>query len=120
MPVEKNKLAQYNLLRAFVPIMITYTGSFFNNFMLSSPDRYQPQRTTTAKGCDIMKEKAEFSFVILHYLVMDQTVNAVNSIKENMASYFFHIVIVDNGSPNESGRALEETCSSLRWGRYSS
>ncbi len=76
--------------------------------MLSSPDRYQPQRTTTAKGCDIMKEKAEFSFVILHYLVMDQTVNAVNSIKENMASYSFHIVIVDNGSPNESGRALEE------------
>lgn len=50
--------------------------------------------------------KTDISFVILHYNVIDETINCVNSIKNNIDSNNYHIVIVDNASPNKSGDIL--------------
>ena len=44
-------------------------------------------------------------FVILHYMTADDTINCVESIKEKCFDY--EIVIVDNASPNGSGKILE-------------
>lgn len=50
--------------------------------------------------------KTDISFVILHYNVIDETINCVDSIKNNIDSNNYHIVIVDNASPNKSGDIL--------------
>ena len=42
-------------------------------------------------------------FVILHYLVKDETINCVESILSSQDGSNFRIIIVDNGSPNNSG-----------------
>ena len=55
-----------------------------------------------------MKTGAEFAFVILHYLAMDRTENALKSIRENMVGEKYHVVIVDNASPDRSGKRLAE------------
>lgn len=49
-----------------------------------------------------------FSFVILHYNVVVETLKCVESIKELCDAEKFSIIIVDNGSPNESGTLLLE------------
>lgn len=56
-----------------------------------------------------MDEK-EFSivFVILHFNTVDETNNCVVSIKENMDMDSFHIILVDNASPNKSGVYLQD------------
>jgi len=46
-------------------------------------------------------------FVILHYLVSDETINTVNSILNNVIGDF-RIVVVDNNSPNDSFVNLQE------------
>lgn len=48
------------------------------------------------------------SFVILHYNVMAQTMECVNSIREKTGGNFAGIVIVDNCSPDGSGKILHE------------
>ena len=47
-------------------------------------------------------------FVILHYNVMEETVNCVNSIKEKLSNNNYYIVIVDNCSPDGTGKILKE------------
>lgn len=47
-------------------------------------------------------------FVILHYNVMEETIECVNSIKEKLSNNNYFIVIVDNCSPDGSGKSLEE------------
>ena len=47
-----------------------------------------------------------FSFVILHYYTVEDTIECVNSILENIKSYKVSIVIVDNASKNNSYRIL--------------
>lgn len=47
------------------------------------------------------------TFVVLHYLTLSDTVECVESIL-NMDYDKFSIVVVDNGSPNDSGIALKE------------
>ena len=54
-----------------------------------------------------MKNK-HYSFVILHYLTLYDTIKCVSSIKENCKSKNISIVIVDNASPNGSGKDLFE------------
>ena len=46
-------------------------------------------------------------FVILHYNVYKETINCINSIKSKIDTSKFHIVVVDNFSPNNSGKLLE-------------
>lgn len=48
------------------------------------------------------------SFVILHYLSSDITEECVDSIQKNIRYKYYDIVIVDNGSPNNSGDYLKE------------
>lgn len=48
------------------------------------------------------------SFVILNYCSTDITVQCVESIKENIIYENYSIVIVDNGSTNNSGEILKE------------
>lgn len=54
------------------------------------------------------KNKVDIIFVVLHYNVINETNNCVESIKKNIDRSSFHIVIVDNASPNGSGKLLEE------------
>lgn len=55
---------------------------------------------------EIRKYKTDISFIILHYNVIDETINCVDSIKDNIDTNNYHIVIVDNASPNKSGKQL--------------
>lgn len=48
------------------------------------------------------------SFVILHYNVIEETTACINSIKAHCDTNDYAIVIVDNGSPNNSGRILKK------------
>lgn len=48
-----------------------------------------------------------YSFVILHYVAEDVTVKCVNTLLERFDSGDVDIVVVDNGSSNGSGAALE-------------
>ena len=48
-----------------------------------------------------------FSFVILHYQAIEETLNCVKSIKKNVKGNY-SIIIVDNASPNNSGFILNE------------
>lgn len=55
------------------------------------------------------KIKVDFVFVILHYNTVIDTKECVDSIVENFVStYTYQIVIVDNCSPNKSGKELVE------------
>ncbi len=54
------------------------------------------------------KSSFHFSFVILHYVNLDVTENCINSILQNIKYENYSIIIVDNGSPNQSGKALQE------------
>lgn len=47
-----------------------------------------------------------FAFVILHYLAYEETINCVKSIKENIEKKQYIIIVVDNGSDNNSGKLL--------------
>lgn len=52
------------------------------------------------------KDKYRFSFVILHYLTIDDTICCVDSIKKYCVNYNYNIIIVDNGSKNNTGSQL--------------
>ena len=49
-----------------------------------------------------------YAFVILHYLTYKDTVECVESILENITNAEYSIIIVDNGSNNESGDQLQK------------
>lgn len=49
-----------------------------------------------------------FTFVVLHYQTFIDTVECVNSILQNIQFQILNIVIVNNGSTNDSGQLLEE------------
>lgn len=48
------------------------------------------------------------SFVILHYMTLEDTVECVESIQNNVDYEDYSIVIVDNGSKNNTGKILED------------
>lgn len=50
----------------------------------------------------------DISFVILHYMSLEETIQCVASIKTRVDTLDFRIVIVDNASPNFSGALLQE------------
>lgn len=51
---------------------------------------------------------AKFSFVVLHYLSLNDTIECVDSILKNIDYENYYIVVVDNGSPDNSGKVLKE------------
>ena len=55
-----------------------------------------------------MGQKVMFVFIILHYVAIEQTVKAIESILETFGKKKFKIVVVDNASPNGSGEGLEQ------------
>lgn len=46
-------------------------------------------------------------FVILHYLSLEMTVQCLDTLEKTFAGQCYHAVVVDNGSPNDSGEALQ-------------
>lgn len=54
------------------------------------------------------KEKIDFGIVILHYLNIDDTYETVQSFKERLDTDNYRLVIVDNASPDGSGKILME------------
>lgn len=53
------------------------------------------------------------SFLILHYQTIDDTIQCVTSILKNIDYKNYNIVIVDNGSMNDSGKELSEKYKNL-------
>lgn len=53
-----------------------------------------------------MKKELNIGFVILHYQAIKDTIEAVGSLCENIDTENFHIIIVDNASPNGTGNEL--------------
>ncbi|MDD3040491.1 glycosyltransferase [Bacteroides sp.] len=49
----------------------------------------------------------KIGFVILHYMAYDMTVKCVNNIKQLLSYEQYSIVVIDNGSSNDSGNQLE-------------
>lgn len=52
-------------------------------------------------------EKYNFGFVVLHYMALQMTTDCVNNLLIAFGDNSIHIVIVDNCSPNESGKELK-------------
>lgn len=50
----------------------------------------------------------KMAFLILHYYTIEDTIKCIKSIKENMGNLEYTIVVVDNGSLNESGKKLAQ------------
>jgi GT2 family glycosyltransferase len=55
-----------------------------------------------------MKKEYDFSFVILNYITTYDSIECVKSIKKYCDGYKYHIVIIDNASPNNSGKELKD------------
>jgi GT2 family glycosyltransferase len=55
-----------------------------------------------------MNHKPIVSFVILHFLNTGDTIECIESIKTNIDYSNYFIVLVDNGSPDGSGKLLQE------------
>lgn len=53
------------------------------------------------------KTKHEFVFIILHYLTDDTTQSCIDSIIKTSVSGSYKIIVVDNNSPNKTGRKLK-------------
>ena len=49
-----------------------------------------------------------FSFVILHYISITDTIECIESILKNINYLKYYIIVVDNGSKNNSGNILKE------------
>jgi len=49
-----------------------------------------------------------FSFVILHYITLNDTIKCIESILKNINYLNYYIIVVDNGSKNNSGNILKE------------
>lgn len=48
----------------------------------------------------------KLGFVILHYQVIRETLACIKSIQNKIDTDNYHIIVVDNGSPNKTGKAL--------------
>lgn len=55
-----------------------------------------------------MEYENEFVFVVLHYITIEDTIKCVNSIEKKCKNVQKKIIIVDNGSNNNSGETLAE------------
>ncbi|HFI0516497.1 TPA: glycosyltransferase family 2 protein, partial [Streptococcus suis] len=50
----------------------------------------------------------KFTFVILHFIALEMTIETIEVLLKNFSKYDFNIIVVDNASPNDSGRELSE------------
>ena len=55
-----------------------------------------------------MKDRIDIGIVILHYNNINDTKECIDSIKRNIDTELYRIIIVDNKSPNDSGLLLEK------------
>ena len=53
-----------------------------------------------------MNKKYSLGFVILHYIVIEDTIECINSIINHIDTDNYEIVVVDNASPNNTGNDL--------------
>lgn len=51
-------------------------------------------------------ETLDIAFVVLHYNVLNETINLINSIREKIDTAKYKVVVVDNCSPNKSGEEM--------------
>lgn len=49
-----------------------------------------------------------FVFIVLHYMVIEETINCIENIKNNFLNENIRIIVVDNNSPNGSGKELQK------------
>ncbi len=48
----------------------------------------------------------QFTFVVLHYITMKDTEECIESILQTIKYENFNIIVIDNGSPNDSGKLI--------------
>lgn len=53
-------------------------------------------------------KRIKIGFVVLHYQAMVDTLEAIASLCENLDTEEYHIVVVDNASPNGTGESLQK------------
>lgn len=51
------------------------------------------------------------SFVVLHYVVYDYTIKCINSILNNIEYDNYSVIVIDNGSPDDSFKKVEQVFS---------
>lgn len=51
-------------------------------------------------------EKIKYGFVVLHYQALDMTIECIENLLDNYGSKSIHIAVVDNKSPNGTGKTL--------------
>lgn len=49
----------------------------------------------------------KFTFLILHYMNIEDTIECINSIKRQINDNCYHVIVVDNGSSNNTGKSLQ-------------
>ncbi len=54
------------------------------------------------------KIKLDIAFVILHYMAVNDTIECIESVFARCGGCDIHVIIVDNASPDGSGKQLEE------------
>ncbi|SFL52740.1 Glycosyltransferase, GT2 family [Lachnospiraceae bacterium KH1T2] len=61
-------------------------------------------------GENLMKnfKDIDIAFVVLHYNALETTVNCIKSIKKNIDTALYKIIVVDNNSPDKSGLILKK------------
>ena len=53
-------------------------------------------------------KKIDIAYIILHYITIEDTIKCVKSIEETNCCNSYHIIIVDNASPNKTGKILKK------------
>ena len=53
-----------------------------------------------------MKKKIDIGIIILHYNNIEDTNECIESIKSNIDTKLFQIIVIDNKSPDGSGNVL--------------
>lgn len=57
---------------------------------------------------EALRCKKKYGFVVLHYMAYEMTVECVSNLIQKFNDYDIHIAVVDNASPNDSGKKLEQ------------
>ncbi|MFV0255155.1 MAG: glycosyltransferase [Erysipelotrichaceae bacterium] len=58
-------------------------------------------------GESVQQKQYKLGFVILHYQIIKETIACIESIIKNIDTNNYHIVVIDNGSSNNSGQDLQ-------------
>ncbi len=100
---------EWYLQNATEPIAITnkYTNEAKDGDIVHSIDNYEYQSQIICK-INERDKTYKLGFVVLHYISIEDTIECIESIMYQLKSEKYEIIIVDNCSPNQTGKVLKE------------